>query len=72
MVTYRRTTYDWQFIFIGPKDARDYALSIGIPQSNIVAFEADPAGLRLILDRLSKSLRAYALGDRRYALKLRN
>jgi hypothetical protein len=70
MVTYRRTTYDWQFIFIGPQDAVPYALSIGIPKSNVVSFDADPAGIRLILDRLSKSMRAYQLGDRRYMLKL--
>ena len=72
MITYRRTTYDWQFVFIGPKDALAYALSIGIPRSNVVAFNADPAGLRLIMSRLSKSMRAYQLGDCRYALKLHN
>src|SRR5262245_60369461 len=72
MVTYRRNTYDWQFIFIGPEEALSYALSIGIPKSNVVAFDADPAGMRQIMDRLSKSMRAYQLGDRRYTLKLRN
>jgi hypothetical protein len=72
MVTYRRTTYDWQFVFIGPQDALSYALSIGIPKSNVVAFNADPAGLRLIMERLSNLMRAYQLGDRRYALKLHN
>jgi uncharacterized protein YegL len=72
MVTYRRTTYDWQFVFIGPEDALSYALSIGIPKSNVVAFDADPAGIRQIMDRLSRSMRAYQLGDRRYALKLHN
>jgi hypothetical protein len=72
MITYRRATYDWQFVFIGPKDALAYALSIGIPRSNVVAFNADPAGLRLIMSRLSKSMRAYQLGDCRYALKLHN
>ena len=35
MITYRRTTYDWQFIFIGPPEALDYALSVGIPKSNV-------------------------------------
>jgi uncharacterized protein YegL len=70
MITYRRRTHDWQFIFIGPQDAVPYALSIGIPKSNVVSFDADPAGIRLILDRLSKSMRAYQLGDRRYMLKL--
>jgi hypothetical protein len=72
MITYRRTTYDWQFIFIGPQDAIPYALSIGIPKSNVVAFDADPAGMRQIMLRLSKSMKAYQLGDRRYALKLHN
>jgi len=68
MVAYRRTTYDWQFIFIGPEEA----LSIGIPKSNVVGFNTDSAGMKLIMGRLSKSMRAYQLGDRRYALKLHN
>ena len=72
MVTYRRTTYDWQFVFIGPETALAYALSIGIPRSNVVGFNADPAGIRQIMIRLSKSIAAYQLGDRRYALKLHN
>jgi hypothetical protein len=72
MITYRRTTYDWQFIFIGPPEALDYALSIGIPISNVVSFSADSAGITAIMARLSKSMKAYQLGDRRYALKLRN
>jgi hypothetical protein len=72
MITYRRTTYDWQFVFIGPEAGLSYALSIGIPKSNVVAFDTDPAGMKLIMERLSKSMCAYQLGDRRYALKLRN
>jgi hypothetical protein len=72
MITYRRTTYDWQFVFIGPQNALAYALAIGIPKSNVVALGADPAGMRQIMLRLSKSLAAYQLGDRRYALKLHN
>jgi hypothetical protein len=72
MVTYRRTTYDWQFVFIGPETALAYALSIGIPRPNVVGFNADPAGIRQIMIRLSKSIAAYQLGDRRYMLKLHN
>jgi uncharacterized protein YegL len=72
MVTYRRTTYDWQFVFIGPESALGYALSIGIPRSNIVSFDANSAGIESVMKRLSKSVSAYQLGDRRYALKLRN
>jgi hypothetical protein len=72
MVTYRRTTYDWQFVFIGPEDALDYAFSIGIPKSNVVGFNTDPSGMHQIMLRLSKSMAAYQLGEQRYALKLHN
>ena len=72
MITYRWTTYDWQFVFIGPETALQYALSIGIPKSNVVSFNASGDGVRQILDRLSKSMRAYQLCDQRYALKLHN
>jgi hypothetical protein len=74
MISYRRTIYDWQFIFIGPPEAEHYALSLGIPKSNITSFSADGdgAGITAIMARLSLSMRAYQLGDRRYALKLHN
>ena len=72
VITYRRTTYRWNFVFIGPPEAESYALQIGIPKSNFVRFSADPAGIHFIIKRLSKSMRAYQLGDRRYALKLHN
>jgi hypothetical protein len=72
MVSYRRLTYDWQFIFIGPKESVDYGLKIGIQRSNIVEFDTDPAGIKLVMDRLSKSVQAYQLGDKKYALKMRN
>jgi hypothetical protein len=72
MITYRRKMYDWQFIFIGPKEAESYALSIGISKSNIVTFSIDAAGITAIMVRLSESMKAYQLDDRRYALKLRN
>jgi hypothetical protein len=72
IVTYRRTTYRWGFIFIGPPEAEWYALRTGIPKSNFVSFSTDPAGIRSIIERLSKSMAAYQLGDARYSLKLRN
>lgn len=72
VITYRRSTYHWNFVFIGPPEAESYALQIGIPKSNFVPFSADPASVHLIIKRLSKSMRAYQLGDRRYALKLHN
>jgi hypothetical protein len=72
VITYRRTTYRWGFIFIGPPEAEWYALRIGIAKNNIVPFTTDPAGIRSIIERLSKSMTAYQLGDPRYVLKLRN
>ena len=72
MVTYRRLTYDWQFVFIGPEEAFSYALSIGIPKSNVVSFAVDGAGLAKVMARLSASVKAFRLGNRHYALKLHN
>ena len=72
MVTYRRLTHGWQFVFLGPERALSYALSIGIPKVNTAGFETTPEGLRLMLERLSKTMAAYRLGDRHFALKLRN
>jgi hypothetical protein len=51
MVTYRRLTHGWQFLFLGPKRALSYALSIGIPKVNTAGFETTPEGLRLMLER---------------------
>jgi hypothetical protein len=70
MITYRQSLYDWQFIFIGPEEAKHYALSLGIPKSNVVSLRADSAGIAAIMSRLSSSIKAYQLGDSRYALKL--
>lgn len=72
MVIYRRLTHGWQFLFLGPESAVKYALSIGIPKVNTAGFETTPEGLRLMLERLSKSMTAYALGDRQFMLKLRD
>jgi hypothetical protein len=70
MIVYRRLQHEWQFIFIGPQSARAYALAIGIPPNSIFSFEADPAGVNRIIDRLSQGIAAYQLGDHRYYLKL--
>lgn len=72
VVTYPRTTYRWQFIFMGPPEAEWYALHIGIAKSNSVPLSTDPVGIRSVIERLSKSMTAYQLGDPRYVLKLRN
>jgi hypothetical protein len=72
VVTYRRTTYRWGFIFIGPREAEYYALRIGISKSNFISSSTDPAGIRSVIERLSRSMSAYQLRDRNYALRLRN
>jgi uncharacterized protein YegL len=72
MVTYRRVTHGWQFLFLGPERALSYALSIGIPKVNTAGFETTPEGLRLMLERLSKTMVAYRLGDRQFMLKLKD
>ena len=71
MVTYRRLTHGWQFLFLGPESALSYALSIGIPKVNTASFETTPEGLRFVLKRLGRSMAAYALGDRQFMLKLK-
>jgi uncharacterized protein YegL len=72
MVTYRRLTHGWQFLFLGPERALSYALSIGIPKVNTTGFETTPEGLRLMLKRLSRTMAAYRLGDRQFMLNIRN
>jgi hypothetical protein len=72
MVSYRQAIHGWQFLFLGPEHALDYAQSIGIPKVNTAGFETTPDGLRLMLDRLSRSMAAYTLGDRQFMLKLRD
>jgi hypothetical protein len=72
MVTYRQLTHGSQFLFLGPKSALDYALSIGIPRSNFAGSRITSEGLRQILDRLGRAVKAYTLGDRQFALRLRD
>jgi hypothetical protein len=72
MIDYRQGTHSWAFVFLGPSDALDYARSIGIPAENCISFTASAQGITAILDRLSKTIGAYLLGDSRYALRLRD
>jgi uncharacterized protein with von Willebrand factor type A (vWA) domain len=71
MVTYRRITHGWQFLFLGPERALSYAVSIGIPKMNTAGFETTPEGVRLMLERVSRSISAYRLGDRQFMLRLK-
>jgi hypothetical protein len=69
MIGYRRASHDWQFVFVGPASAFGYARSIGVPDKNIVELGSD---IGLLMNRLSKAIGAYLLGDSRYALRLRD
>jgi hypothetical protein len=70
MVSYRRAIHRWQFLFLGPESAIDYATRIGIPKVNTAGFETTPDGLRLMLERVSRAIGSYRLGDSRFMLAL--
>jgi hypothetical protein len=69
MIRSRQRSRDWQFIFIGPLPAFSYAREIGIPDRNIAELDSD---IGLLMNRLSKTIGAYLLGDPRYALRLKD
>jgi hypothetical protein len=60
----------WQFIFITPRPGISYGLRLGIPAEHIIDFDLSAEGLRRILSKLSRAVKAYRLGDRNYALLL--
>jgi von Willebrand factor type A domain-containing protein len=69
----RRFTYGWQFLFLSASpDALKCGQAFRIPKQNIVDFSASPQGLASIMQKLAAGLSAYRLGDKRFALKLRN
>jgi hypothetical protein len=70
MVRTRQTLDAWQFILITPRRGFDFGRQLGIPRQNMVDFEASPAGIAAIIAKLSKTIRAYRLGDKRYFLQL--
>jgi hypothetical protein len=73
MITYRRFTCGWQFLFLScGEDASKYALSLGISKNCIINFRADPAGVNEALERLSKGISAFRLGDKRALLRLKD
>jgi hypothetical protein len=72
MIAYRQGIHGWSFIFLGPASALNYARTIGIPTENCVGFTASAQGVTAILDRLKKAVAAFQLGDRNYALRLRD
>jgi hypothetical protein len=72
MIGYRQETHGWAFVFLGPASALAYARSMGIPEDHCVSFTASAQGVTTILDRLRKTVAAFQLGDRNYALRLQD
>jgi hypothetical protein len=71
-ISFRRTACNWQFLFMGVGGQTvQTGLSLGIQRSNIIEFGADPAGVTNVMLALSRTVRAYALGDKNYALLLK-
>ena len=71
IVRYRQVNHDWEFLFLGPQSGHHYARMLGIPEDHIIGFDADSTGITQIMDRLGTTLEAYRLGDRNYALRLK-
>jgi hypothetical protein len=69
-IEYRQNACGWRFILISPKAAA-VAFKLGIPLSNTSRWETDTARIRDLLERVSRSISAYRLGDRQFMLKLR-
>lgn len=72
MISYRQEIHGWSFVFLGPASALAYARSIGIPEDHCVSFTASAQGVMTILDRLRKTVAAFQLGNRNFALRLRD
>ena len=70
-IEYRQNACGWHFILISP-GAASLAFKLGIPVTNTSRWETDPAKLRELLERVGRSISAYRLGDRQFALRLRN
>ena len=64
---HQRRLMNWEFLFL-TADAGGiaYGLKLGIKRSNIIEFQANPESITLLLERLSKAVGAYQLGDRNY------
>jgi hypothetical protein len=74
LISFRRTACDWQFLFMGARSSQTVqsGLSLGIQRSNIVEFNANPEGICKVMLGLSGALKAYQLGQRNFALMLKD
>jgi hypothetical protein len=66
-VHFRRLACNWQFLyFCANEGGVAYGLKLGIQRSNITTFDADPAGIAILMGRVAAAMSAYALGDRNF------
>jgi hypothetical protein len=69
----KRFIHGWQFLFLScDQRAMKFALDIGIAKEAIIEFRADPQGLAEILDKFSRGLTSYRLGNRNALLRLKD
>ena len=69
MIVRRQTTCGWSFILIAPK-AASLAFKLGIPVSNARNWQSDPVAITCLLERVSKTISAFQLGDKMAMLRL--
>ena len=74
LISFRRLVCNWQFVFMGAKGSQTIqsGLSLGIQRSNIVEFGTSPEGIQSLMSTLSGALKAYQLGNRNFALLLKD
>ena len=69
LIAHRQKVCGWSFIVIAPK-AASLAFNLGIPVTNARNWKSDPATISGLLERVSKTIGAYQLGDKKAMLRL--
>ena len=69
LIVHRQKVSGWSFIVIAPK-AASLAFKLGIPVTNARNWQSDPDAIAGLLGRVSKTISAYQLGDKKAMLRL--
>ncbi len=69
MIARRQKVCGWSFIVIAPK-AASLAFKLGIPVTNARNWRSDPAAITSLLERVSKTISACQLDDKKAMLRL--
>jgi hypothetical protein len=69
MITRRQKACGSSFIVIAP-NAASLAFKLGIPVTHARNWKSDPAAINGLLERVSKTISAYQLGDKKAMLRL--